>query len=710
MVTVQVIATGEILDVIDGKITYVKQVAALGDITTANASYSWVFEIPKSPRNTKILENLGIVGDTSMKPYRKVYCRIIDNGTAINHNGLLNIKSVNHNYDAFIQEGIIDFYNDVQIDKIGEVIDLSLLRHQNTVTNIIASWDLETYRYIMADYKVPPLPEFEAGVTNLNPFGLAPSVNVKWLWDKIMAHYGWTYETSVDMSNLWMSYPFNLGFSGDNVQLRGKFFSNIAYAIQYVPPRDPIFPQDFLMWFDNTLNEDQDGAFVVGVNAYTKKIVETGVYRITFLSGGHATFEDQFGRDYTTKYWTEVYVNGLPTNQSQNTKADSWLQEETTWEGILQIGDLVTLHQEIQLWEGEIDRPRDIFGFDGGIEPIQYRNVKIWYAITNWASFSTLGVQTVDFREALIKYLVKDFFKEIMVRYHLTAFADSGLKHIKFMTFDERINAPVLDWTGKYIKRESETYVYEDYGQNNLFTHKYNNDGDNYNDGNLKVNNENLDVSKTLYESQAYARADEITKWSESTIRQYYVNVFPMFEVEVSRDENGVLTGNWKGLSNRYYFMTSEKTRRDIPIYILNQLVTTGFPIAGVQNTDWIDIIKNRYNRSSVMLSDTRVHKISLQLSRVQVAALELDKRYYFEQENNYYLLDSLTYNNGENTSGEFVRIKNNPTSAVVVTSEGGAIVRPSGRGGTEDTANEGSTTITNEYDPLTGYHLPPII
>src|SRR5690606_5771588 len=114
--------------------------ADVGDITTANSSYTWQLKFPKSPKNTQIFQGLGIAGSNSQMPYQKIVCQILDNGIMIEPNGNLIITATENEYVGHVKAGIIDFLQDISNDLISNVIDLSSLTHLNTVNNIIDSF------------------------------------------------------------------------------------------------------------------------------------------------------------------------------------------------------------------------------------------------------------------------------------------------------------------------------------------------------------------------------------------------------------------------------------------------------------------------------------------------------------------------------------------------------------------------------------------
>lgn len=628
MVDVEIIATGEILEVIDQKITYIKRVGDIGDILAIASSYSRTMKFPRTPNNTKIFKGLGIKGHTSNFPYTKNYCNIRDNGIAIVNKGILNVTNVGDDYKVFIQDGIIDFLKDVGVDKIGETIDLSELNHTNDVGTIIASFTQDTFRYIIASYNGTPLPN-ELGITNISPTALIPSINCQWLWNAIFDYYGWTYTGSVDFNNLWMTYPNALVFDDSTAtqMLLGTTEDDIAdlqYPLGYIGENG----KRFMPFLNKTINNDFF-EYVLGSENTKFRCLVSGNYKITFGSTGFVRYEDYYGTQNDT-YWVDsLYVNSSSVINGTSSYEDTDTEIQLT----LQTGDIIFIVSTAS--KHDIDT--------------------LFYITEAHISIDQLGVQDVSFSQALINYKTRDYFKELMFRGSLTAFTDIDNKNIHFMTLDERLNGQVVDWSEKYISRKDESYVYDSYAQNNYVRHKYDEDGDDYDDGNLTVTNDNLDIEKSLYDGNGFAPLQELVEYQGTNFPSYFVSNFKMFDVEIKEDvDTSTVFANYKPLKNRFYFMESEARVDDL--YILGQLVQE-FPIASITNTRYRTVISQKYSQFNKLVDNTKIQEIELSLSKFDVATLDLKKVYYFEQEKAYYLLNSLKWESGKST-GEFIRIR----------------------------------------------------
>lgn len=618
MVTVRIQSTGDELDVI-GDLTYVKQVDDIGDISKVMSSYTWQMTFPKSPNNTRILRGLGIAGSTSSVPYDKIICQVLYNGQLVEPNGNLIITETANDYKGHVKAGIIDFIQDISNDKISDVIDLSSLNHVNNVGNIIASFTANLpYKYIVAYYNGQLLPDV-SGVTNLNPFALVPSINVKYLWDAIFAHYGWTYSGNFDLSDVWMTYPEAIGYETDG----GFQVLNAAFTAQ---TRTSSTSQLF-----NPTNTVIDTDYVV-FNLFQQYVIqETGNYRLKAKAEGTTIYKYGVWLELQQPMLFGVYVNGVLVQSWVIADGNNEIQIDIT----APTGTIITIMAKAQ--------PIPSTDF--------VRHEVDWATLT----IDTLGIQTIDFSKALIKLKVKDFFKEIMIRNALTPFVDVENKAIRFRPLDERLTAPAVDWSNKYAPAgRSEKYIYNQYAQKNIIKHKYNAANEDWADGVIVIDNANQPEEKDLYASFSYAPEETLVEYHGSTTPVYYVQNFRMFDVEVSQDpDTEELVANYKQLKDRFYFIKAEQRVDDI--YVLGELAEE-FPLA-VYSEVFGDIVNTKYANISQLVQSAKIITVDLALSLADVVMLDFYKRYYFEQEKAYFILNRVTFKPGSLSQSEFVKI-----------------------------------------------------
>jgi hypothetical protein len=619
MISVRIKETGKVLDT-TGNITFTFQQSDIGDVTAINSSYSWIIRFPKTPTNNDIFKLLGIAGSDSLVPYKKTVCEILENGVMIEPNGNLIITEVtDKEYKGHVKAGIIDFLQALANDNISDVIDLSPLTHLNTPLNIIDSFTAGLpYKYIVAYYNGQLLAD-EAGISNLNPFALVPSIDVKYLWDKIFQKYGWTY-SGIDLTGLWMTYPNAIGYDTQGaIEVLDGNYTPKYKLVQGIPFNMPIVAEPIAInGIDNNFFEahpSESGVFVCK---------QTGNYNIK-------------AKFCATKYFV---LSGVAHDVGK-----------AAWRVIV----------SSQTVEGEIDNCDDEWDLDYTI--FEGDTVKLVYTFSDLTTYivteggfltiETRGVQPVDFSAAFIKLKVKDYFKEILIRNARIPFTDVENKRITFKSIDELLfQSPVADWSDKYVRRRSVKYSYKNYAQHNWLKHKYNDANESWADGDLVVHNENLESEKTLYQSFSYAPEQGLVEYVSSD-GAFYVQNFRMFDVEVQVDENDDLIANYKQLKDRYYFIREKQVEANI--YVLFNLATE-FPVA-TYSENLADITQTHYQNMTQLINNAQILEVELLINVSDIARLDFFRRYYFEQEKAVFILNKLIYKGGGVSTAEFIKI-----------------------------------------------------
>ena len=193
------------------KIARTKQVNDIGSLNNRQANFTQKIKLPKTKQNRLALNNLGSPADVSRIPYERNSIFLYnDTGQCEIYNGWGVITNTDRFYNLTIYDGSIDFYKAIENKNLID-IDLSDLTHTKNTATVVSSWNAASpYRYIIADYNGKLF--FDDGGTEvLNIDYLVPSVNVKWLWDRVFSFFGFTYTGNVfqieEFTNLWMTFP-----------------------------------------------------------------------------------------------------------------------------------------------------------------------------------------------------------------------------------------------------------------------------------------------------------------------------------------------------------------------------------------------------------------------------------------------------------------------------------------------------------------------
>lgn len=589
----------------DTDIKFTFQVNDIADVKTRQANYTNSFTIPKTPHNVQLLQGLGISSDTSNAPYRKPTCTVKIDGFSIIPNGWLNISETTPNeYRIHIYSGVIDFFKAIENKTLGGDLDLKEIDHEKNLASVRASIDNDNYKYLIADYNGKLYAGDETDHKKINIDYLIPSVKVSYLWKKIHQQFGFTYSGKIfnnpDFQNLMLTYPKGLNVT--KAQVIKKEFQeqehDVTYTETFTIDTDGKYKLELLMLCEVNARIFNEGYQLKAV--LKRNSIE---YRILVdVSKHYSNLNTAPGLDHI---WVRVPVKG----------EFSGVNEDFAF----QRGDIIEITAETN------GQKIYITGYE--------------YKLTFEKSID------ISFASELKSFTVTDFIKEVINRFGLTMFVDGST--VKYLTLGERLNeAPKIDWSDKYIGRTSEKYIFSSYAQKNIFKYKYSISEAQYNDDAIYIDNANIPDAKAVFESKTYS--PELGN-----------NIFKIYDKEVEK-KDGEIQMKYKPLSGRHFFVYPVKIDEAIELSSEAELGNTinlnYYYGATFRGNQWGIIISKYYPEFRQLISGSRMHEIELNLNEVDILTLELNRIYYFKQEAQYYLLNSISYDrNG--TKGEFIRV-----------------------------------------------------
>jgi len=606
----KILLNNEYLEIAQETIKYTKQCNDISDLSSRETNYTDSFSIPKTPNNIQIFEGLGLNNDVSQIPYLKNTAQILDNGMPLVKNGWLDVKETTSEFKINIYDGIIDLFKAIENKTFGEDVDLSEINHEKDLPTIVASFTNEDYRYIINDF---------GGKTHLsggeiNVDFLVPSVRVKYLWDKIFTTFGFNYVGNIfnssDFEGLWLSYP--KGVESPVLTLYCEFLDfDYGQGILYNLARPNNLPFNTVNFFFGNVMQS---------NKYV--IPETGYYKMLFKG------IEEFSQGFSGNFFRPISlrVNGVTILNNQSFNEISIILP-------LNIGDVVDT--------ANLTRRRS------GTRAVRdFRELKI-YKFTN---------TDVSFTDEFKQLRITDFFKEIINRFALTIFINKDGNYI-FKTFDERLQSGVVDWSEKYHSRFSETYTVKSYAQQNIFKQEYQDERNDYNDGFFSISNIKLLDTKIIINSKIFSAEKDLISFNINNLSSELVT--PTLLWDKDPVEGGGI--NYKPLNKRFYFLRNKTINKNAvlksEIIGASQSVTS-LPIANFNITSFKDFVPKYYGNIEFLLNEFRMHKIKLALNSIDFINLDFDKIYYFLQEQNYYILNKITFEGGKLSNAEFYRIR----------------------------------------------------
>lgn len=638
---------GQIVEIFaDKPIAMTYQVNDISSVANRNASFSRVIKVPKSATNAKIMSFLSFAGNTSHIPYMTNIVNLYNEaGERLVNNGRALVRDGGDNYEIEIQEGIIDLYKAIENKSLAD-LDLAELEHAKTVDAVITSWEEDLpYRYILADYN-GYIGDIIEGIVNIDY--LVPSVNVKYLWDKIFEKYGFTYSgvifDHINFTNLWMTYPKGVATTGeaDVIMLESDHYDYDS------PTGNSRWWCAFITATTNILESAAENVHMRPGVAGTYRLEITGTLNGRRFSDTGSTAQD--GRLFIGKNG-----EGLPSSSS--------LAIFKT------IGDSLTAGQEFELTSTpfQLDDNDSIC-----LVATQATSAQGGYFLNNSASVLDVKLIRVDptfidFGGSLSDFSIRDFLTEILHRFGLTMHKEkydrydeatqTFKSHFEFLTLQEQLQtADIVDWSDKFPRKLKEDYIYGSYAQRNWMRYNYNDKEASHNDFYIEVNNFNLPDSRDVIKSKIYS--PERVYNNDFFIRPSHV--YKLWDKEI---KEGQELPNYKPLDKRYYFMRAQVQNLASPLTIksyelnLEEDVSNCY-MESFYKLSFPEIIQDYYGPLEQILDRSTIMQVDMLLNDIDIANFDFKKLYYIEQLNNYFIVNKINnYISGRLTKVDMVRV-----------------------------------------------------
>ncbi|SHG34794.1 hypothetical protein SAMN05444483_10989 [Salegentibacter echinorum] len=630
------------------KFGYKKQVNSLKDLASRQTNYSLGFKVPKTAHNILGFEGLGMNITGSELPYKKVPARLFVGNICMILKGWAQFMKTFPDYlDITIYDGNIDFFKTLDNIEFDE-IPLPELSHKKDLSTIVSNWNnsSDPYTYLAADYN-GRTHFIDAGTNYLNIDYLIPSVNISFLWQRIFETFGFEYSGDVfqepEFLDTFLTFPKGIvagevSQSALSVQWGSqKVFYNTRYP-QW------LFSRTFS--YDDQVNEGQIIDNPAGNNMKAFQITETGLYKITVTG----TVENK------SKRGVEVYLR-LGKNLDGQRESDidtSTLQDKKSIikdipEGVGEVA--INYDETLEVSAGETFT---IIYYTGS--RVKSDNTKF---DLDW-NISQVNKESVDQVKFFKGLSPKDFFREIMWRFGLTPFSSKNENKLEFLTWEQRINGPTEDWSDRFISKVSEEYVYDAYAKENYYRFKYSNEGDDFNDGVIRIDNENLKDNATLLKSKTYSVEQRPVNYSIGG-SQYLVPKMELWEKDI-KDNSGTIELEYKARDSRFYFI------RELEINGIAKVGSQQLNKKGTANKvrtarNWNysnqEIINNRYKEVGNIFNKTKIITIELLMSAIEFDQFDLKPTVFIKQLGAEFLVDSITKKdlNSKITQAELIKI-----------------------------------------------------
>lgn len=600
------------------------QLNNVSDLSTRNSTYSNTITLPRTSTNTLIFESLGMVGNISTIPYKKVICNYTQNDIPLIRDGYLQVTDTSEDsFKVVMYDGIVDLEEKLKGKKL-EDLNLTEYNHFITKDTYTDSFD-NTSGYIYA------LANYGAELDTFNDIRIdyqAPSLFMHTIWDRIFTEAGYTYsgailETDdfknklVTPTNGWevvesaTTETFLMTFSIDELDV---FYGN------NVPTTIP---------YDFEFNEDTtpSGFTLTNVNTITSNI--DGVLKLDFTT----TYDIEEG-ELVIRY----KKNNIPFYIGTVDKTDTGTTLSRTVYVEVVSGDTIT---------GGLEATTTTF--DDGF------HWRLQFTLNNtFDIYSQSGSpdQLIDFNKLYSGVTQTSFVKDVMQHYGIILQSEDN-NHLEFTTMQSLLadKSNAEEWTNNLVEITNEDYVLKDYGINNYFKYLYEKDVTEFDyDGTLIVNNEHLDFEKSLIQSNFKIR---LTSFYRGGNLLYSV---PLWLTEV-KDLVTTIKKQTIGLSFFNYYRSPETFNIKLFSTGPGTSYSGNYPFLDQQGIEYQYFIDNYYSNINQMLNRNKVVTATMNLNEIELRNLDFFRLKYLKQTGKYYYLNMVKSPSNGITKVELVEI-----------------------------------------------------
>lgn len=610
------------------RFSYTKQVGDIGDIETSATNHTNSFTVRKDNESIRVLHGLSLPGSQSNVPYQKTPSKMVVDNYTIIENGWLQVESSGKStFKLSILDGNVDFWKLIEGLSLGD-IDLSDTVHDKTAANIVASFGNNYYKYILADYGGPENPD----PNEWNGDFLVPSISEQYLFDRIFEHIQMDKVLSVPIDT-WLTYPKDVYDAAgylDAIEIDFDSFeiAPVQLSEKIQPEPDTVTGSAYATWdlptYKTTIEED--GVYKIS-QSFTSILVKAVFRRYVTTPIGTITVAqyESFANGFAAIYVNDVFQSYLFYNDSEI---------------------------NINLYEN--DKVELVFSYYTdtqhypGVSPYsELAYLEYYRAVDYVLKIEKQNVIGISFADAFRDISVKDFIKNIMMRYSLTLFVEDN-KAI-FLTTEERITAPYKDLSNYVREKVSEDYIYPNYAVKNAFRHKYIDETDDLHDGYIYASENLTEDEKTLFESFTFARMPD--------------DSMPVFEAKV-KETGGVVQVEYKGVLGRFFSLGYKMFDPGGDTEIFTERVPAtathsgAVPIADFTMTTFRQLVPAFWQPVERLLTRSKIMKFELDLSLPKFMILDLKERVYLEQEGAFFLINKATIKDDGKVDIELIKIE----------------------------------------------------
>tara|TARA_B100000446_G_scaffold176543_1_gene188310 strand:- start:204 stop:2246 length:2043 start_codon:yes stop_codon:yes gene_type:complete len=647
---------------IDTSIAETKQVNDFFEISSRQSSYTNTFKLPKTEKNKMILGGMGIIANTSIAPYRVHKISVFKNGIQTIADGIGYFKPTDDTFNLYVYSENINLFDKIGSKTLAD-LNLAYLNHDLNISNWIASFGRNDYTYPLADYG-----KLDSSTIEIN-YQL-PALFVKFLWDKIFNENGFTY-----------SYAGRANKTDYNPFLKDEW-KELAISIDEGLPTDledvdpvrkleisKINTSDFTARTVNVFGNS------IVVQRLPEEITEYIRFRSDFDVDGMHQFSNssQYNRSrirIQENGFYKIDITGIFYNL-QTDNASIYVEKD----GV----NLFTIAEDLPDEQSDFGISEKIYLRAGDELLVKVVTVPIDQGLRSNYSYDfniaidlDNSVTAVNFSSYLSKISQKDFIKDT-INFLGLMFRRKG-NNYEFISYEELLDPLAVyagtgdllggtlaseyiyeDWSDKFDSVVSDDSKIGDYAKINRFLYRYDNSGDTYADGLIKIDDQTLDPETTVLQ-RIYRAPDRSTV----SVNNQQLRLCRFYEKETQDDGSLKSVKATKGDS---YFFRIKKIEQSINYKVAAATGVSNFngsvPVVSFSGLDFNNVVANRYTAFANLLNYSKKYKVLMFINVLDFHTLDFFKLKYVEQLGRLFYLNKVNNFTGEGlTEVELIQIR----------------------------------------------------
>jgi len=252
-------------------------------------------------------------------------------------------------------------------------------------------------------------------------------------------------------------------------------------------------------------------------------------------------------------------------------------------------------------------------------------------------------------------FALTDLFKEVFKLFSLTPIRDRQTGVYDFFTLSERVNAPVIDWSSKFVRVKEVKYHSANYGQKNNFLYKKYDEENDYkqrnNDGVIHFDDKVLDDRKD-FSSKFFSPMND---------KENGMDVMEFFTKEVKKKEDGTTETEYKEKTGRWHVYATKEIKNEVTFSLRAKEEGGGVERYFVPNFEpfrWDNLLNTYYKDLQRVVERMYCVTVEMNLNEIDVMEFSFFSRIYVQQLGSYFMPNKIKYKTEGMAEVEMIKIR----------------------------------------------------